>query len=175
MFNSQKIQARHYRPHQEMYKTKKRNKAAVTHLLDLGFESRRHFIASDAVKGQDRPTEILEAYPCFKEVDHAMDELQRIIQPTNVQYICEMKDRWKTFYSQVQFYGVMKKAMNPPRALNGERKRRTRKKGGKRGLGGEECELSLDAPASSCQVDQGDYKGVNYRFRPYSAALGGVE
>ncbi|KAG9334817.1 hypothetical protein JZ751_006447, partial [Albula glossodonta] len=120
MFDSQKTQARHYRTLQEMYKTKKPNKAAVTHLLDLEFESRRHFIASDAVKEQDRPTKILEAYPCFKEVDHAMDELRRIIQPTNVQYTCEMKDRWKTFYSQVQFYGVMKKAVNLPRALNGE-------------------------------------------------------
>ncbi|KAI1897023.1 hypothetical protein AGOR_G00100930 [Albula goreensis] len=119
MFDSQKTQARHYRTLQDMYKTKKPNKAAVAHLLDLEFESRRHFIASDAVKEQDRPTKILEAYPCFKEVDHPMDELQRIIQPTNVQYICETKDRWKTFYSQVQFYGVMKKAMNPQRTLNG--------------------------------------------------------
>ncbi|KAG9329693.1 hypothetical protein JZ751_030053 [Albula glossodonta] len=119
MFNSQKTEARHYRTLQEMYKTKKPNKATVTHLLDLGFESRRHFIASDAVKEQDRLTKILEAYPCFQEVDHAMDELRRIIQPTNIQYICEMKDKWKTFYSQVQFYGVMKKAMNPPRTLNG--------------------------------------------------------
>ncbi|KAF3859047.1 hypothetical protein F7725_021446 [Dissostichus mawsoni] len=48
-----------------------------------------------------------------------MDELQRIIQPKNSRYILEVKDRWETFYSKVQFYGVMKKAMKPPKTLNG--------------------------------------------------------
>ncbi|KAK1877014.1 Isoleucine--tRNA ligase [Dissostichus eleginoides] len=50
---------------------------------------------------------------------HVMDELQRIIQPKNSRYILEVKDRWETFYSKVQFYGVMKKAMKPPKTLNG--------------------------------------------------------
>ncbi|KAK3575037.1 hypothetical protein QTP86_019787, partial [Hemibagrus guttatus] len=31
----------------------------------------------------------------------------------------EVKGRWETFYSKVQFYGVMKKIMKPPRTLNG--------------------------------------------------------
>ena len=48
-----------------------------------------------------------------------MDEQQRIIQPKNSRYILEVKDRWETFYSKVQFYGVMKKAMKPPKTLNG--------------------------------------------------------
>uniref|UniRef100_A0A0F8B0J7 Uncharacterized protein n=1 Tax=Larimichthys crocea TaxID=215358 RepID=A0A0F8B0J7_LARCR len=48
-----------------------------------------------------------------------LDELQRVIQPTNSQYISEMKSRWEAFYSKVQFYGVMKKAMKPPKTLNG--------------------------------------------------------
>ncbi|KTF81489.1 hypothetical protein cypCar_00043544 [Cyprinus carpio] len=68
--DSQKTQARHYRTLQEMYKAKKPNKAAVTHLLDLEFQSRRNFIDSNALKEQDRPTKILQAYPCFKELDH---------------------------------------------------------------------------------------------------------
>ncbi|KAI9546116.1 hypothetical protein NQZ68_030703 [Dissostichus eleginoides] len=50
---------------------------------------------------------------------HVMDELQRIIQPKNSRDILEVKDRWETFYSKVQFYGVMKKAMKPPKTLNG--------------------------------------------------------
>ncbi|XP_056094644.1 uncharacterized protein LOC130073199 [Rhinichthys klamathensis goyatoka] len=102
-----------------MYKAKKPNKAAVTHLLDLEFQSRRNFIDSNALKEQDRPTQILQAYPCFKELDHTMDELRRIIEPNNCQYISEVKGRWETFYSKVQFYGVMKKVMKPPRTLNG--------------------------------------------------------
>ncbi|XP_053344385.1 uncharacterized protein LOC128514611 isoform X2 [Clarias gariepinus] len=122
--DSQKTQARHYRTLQEMYKAKKPNKAAVTHLLDLEFQSRRNFIDSNALKEQDKPTKILQAYPCFKELDHAMDELRRIIEPNNCQYISEVKDRWKTFYSKVQFYGVMKKVMKPPRTLNGAPKKR---------------------------------------------------
>lgn len=68
--DSQKTQAQHYRTLQEMYKAKKPNKAAVTHLLDLEFQSRRNFIDSDALKEQDRPTKILQAYPCFKDLDH---------------------------------------------------------------------------------------------------------
>lgn len=53
-----------------MFKSKKPNKAAMTHLLNLEFESRRRFITSDLLKEQDRPTKILEAYPCFRELDH---------------------------------------------------------------------------------------------------------
>ncbi|TKS78087.1 hypothetical protein D9C73_013087 [Collichthys lucidus] len=117
--DSLKPQARHYKTLQEMFKSKKPNKAAITHLLNLEFESRRCFITSDVLKEQDRPTKILEAYPCFRELDHVLDELQRVIQPTNSQYISEMKSRWEAFYSKVQFYGVMKKAMKPPKTLNG--------------------------------------------------------
>lgn len=62
---------------------------------------------------------ILEAYPCFRELDHVLDELWRIIQPSNLKYISEMKDRWEIFYSKVQFYGVMKKVMKPPKTLDG--------------------------------------------------------
>ncbi|XP_035805246.2 uncharacterized protein LOC118470462 [Amphiprion ocellaris] len=87
--------------------------------MDLEFQSRRLFIDSDAVKEQDRPTKILEAYPCFREVDHVLDELRRIIQPSNSRYISEMKERWENFYSKVQFYGVMKKLVKPPNTLNG--------------------------------------------------------
>ncbi|KAM7412343.1 hypothetical protein PAMA_022025 [Pampus argenteus] len=111
--DSLKTQARHYKTLQEMFKSKKPNKAAITHLLNLEFESQRCFITSDVLKEQDRPTKILEAYPCFRELDH------RLIQPTNSQYISEMKSRWEAFYSKVQFYGVMKKAMKPPKTLNG--------------------------------------------------------
>ncbi|XP_035806358.1 uncharacterized protein LOC111571818 [Amphiprion ocellaris] len=118
-YSSQKTQARHYKTLQQLYKTKKPNKAAVTQLMDLEFQSRRLFIDSDAVKEQDRPTKILEAYPCFREVDHVLDELRRIIQPSNSRYISEMKERWENFYSKVQFYGVMKKLVKPPNTLNG--------------------------------------------------------
>ncbi|KAJ8399644.1 hypothetical protein AAFF_G00410550 [Aldrovandia affinis] len=119
LLDSQRTQARHYKTLQILYKSKKPNKAAVTHLLNLEFESRRRFITYDVLKEQDRPTKILEAYPCFREMDHVLDELRRIIQPTNSQYISEMKDRWEIFYSKVQFYGIMKKAMKPPKTLNG--------------------------------------------------------
>lgn len=68
--DSQKTQARHYKTLQEMCKSKKPNKAAITHVLNLEFESRRRFITSDVLKEQDRPAKILEAYPCFRELDH---------------------------------------------------------------------------------------------------------
>lgn len=81
LLDSQKTQARHYKTLQEMYKSKKPNKAAVTHLLDLEFESRRRFITSDILKEQDRPTKILEAYPCFREVDHVSKCLPLVASP----------------------------------------------------------------------------------------------
>ncbi|KAL2094166.1 hypothetical protein ACEWY4_011478 [Coilia grayii] len=99
--------------------SKKTNKAAVTHLLNLEFQPRRAFITSDFLKEQDRAASILEAYPCFRELDHVLDELQRVIQPTNSHYISQMQSRWRTFYSKVQFYAIMKKAMKPPKTLNG--------------------------------------------------------
>nr|XP_020454804.1 uncharacterized protein LOC109959631 [Monopterus albus]XP_020454805.1 uncharacterized protein LOC109959631 [Monopterus albus]XP_020454806.1 uncharacterized protein LOC109959631 [Monopterus albus] len=64
-------QARHYKTLQEMYKTKARpNKKDVSQLMDLEFQARRAFIDSDAIKEQDRPSKILQAYPCFRELDH---------------------------------------------------------------------------------------------------------
>ncbi|KAK7926242.1 hypothetical protein WMY93_008552 [Mugilogobius chulae] len=86
--------------------------AAVAHLLNLEFESRRRFITSDVVREQDRPTKVLEAYPCFKELDH------RIIEPKNPNYMAETRARWENFFSKVKFYAVMKKAMKPPKTLN---------------------------------------------------------
>ncbi|KAJ8391778.1 hypothetical protein AAFF_G00085500 [Aldrovandia affinis] len=68
---------------------------------------------------------LVEYYPMIKDrssssnTEWVLDELRRIIQPTNSQYISEMKDRWEIFYSKVQFYGIMKKAMKPPKTLNG--------------------------------------------------------
>ena len=68
--DSQKTQTRHYKTLQEMYESKKPNKAAITHLLNLEFESRRRFITSDVLREQDRPAKILETYPRFRELDH---------------------------------------------------------------------------------------------------------
>ena len=55
----------------------------------------------------------------FLNVFQVLDELQRIIQPNNAHYISEMRKRWDDFYSKVQFYGVMKKVMKPPKTLDG--------------------------------------------------------
>ncbi|KAK3527444.1 hypothetical protein QTP86_022671 [Hemibagrus guttatus] len=94
-------QVRHYKILQEMYKTKARpNKKDVSHLLDIEFQARRAFIDSDAIKEQDRPTKILQPYPCFRELDHIMDELRRILDRGNSHFIPDLKTRWGTFYEQ---------------------------------------------------------------------------
>ena len=41
------------------------------------------------------------------------------IQPNNAHYVSEMRNRWKDFYSKVQFYGAMKKVIKPPKTLDG--------------------------------------------------------
>lgn len=68
--DSQQSQARHYHTLQEIYKRPKPNKEAVAQLLDLEFDARRAFINSDCFKEQDRPSKILQAYPCFRELHH---------------------------------------------------------------------------------------------------------
>uniref|UniRef100_A0AAV2MIT0 DUF4371 domain-containing protein n=1 Tax=Knipowitschia caucasica TaxID=637954 RepID=A0AAV2MIT0_KNICA len=112
---SPQSQARHYKTLQDMYKTKnKPNKEDVSQLLELEFQSRRAFIDSDVMKEQDRPTKILQAYPCFKELSHIIDELHRILARGNPFFTMELKKRWLRFFNQAQFYGVFKKFIGPP-------------------------------------------------------------
>uniref|UniRef100_A0AAV2J4Y4 Uncharacterized protein n=1 Tax=Knipowitschia caucasica TaxID=637954 RepID=A0AAV2J4Y4_KNICA len=75
---------------------------------------RRAFIDSDVMKEQDRPTKILQAYPCFKELSHIIDELHRILARGNPFFTMELKKRWLRFFNQAQFYGVFKKFIGPP-------------------------------------------------------------
>ena len=68
--DSLKMQARHYKTLSNMYNkpNAKPNQNDVAQILDLEFEARRAFIDSDVTKEEDRPTKILDAYPCFKDV-----------------------------------------------------------------------------------------------------------
>ncbi|KAG7456399.1 hypothetical protein JOB18_013551 [Solea senegalensis] len=111
------VQARHYKTLQDMYKKPKPNQDAVSQILDLEFQSRRAFI-DGALKEEDRPTKILDAYPCFKDLHHVMGELQRILANGNHKFIEEVKKRWEDFCTKVQFYAVWKKAMKPPMTLD---------------------------------------------------------
>lgn len=51
-----------------MYKKQKPNQDAVSQILDLEFQARRAFIDSNTMKEEERPTKILDAYPCFKDL-----------------------------------------------------------------------------------------------------------
>uniref|UniRef100_A0AAV2KZP0 Uncharacterized protein n=1 Tax=Knipowitschia caucasica TaxID=637954 RepID=A0AAV2KZP0_KNICA len=112
------IQARHYKTLQEMCKKPKPNQDDVSQLLDLEFEARRAFIDSDSMKEENRASLILDAYPCFKELHHALGELRRILEPENKKFISQIKLRWEEFCSRVEFYGVSKKAMKPPMTMD---------------------------------------------------------
>ncbi|XP_034529792.1 uncharacterized protein LOC117805233 [Notolabrus celidotus] len=120
--DSPKTQARHYITLQAMYKKSKFNQDAVSQLLDLEFEARRDFIYRNVLKEEDRPMKILDAYPCFKELHHVMDELRRILDKGNKKFTDEVKKRWEEFCAMVQFYGVWKKVMKPPMNMNGMEK-----------------------------------------------------
>ncbi|XP_023813468.1 uncharacterized protein LOC111947777 isoform X1 [Oryzias latipes] len=102
-----------------MYREPKPNQDAVCQILDLGFQSRKAFIESDVLKEDDRPTKILEAYPCFKELHHVMEELRWIQDMGNGKFRCQVQDRWEDFCSLVQFYRVWKKVLKPPMNLSG--------------------------------------------------------
>ncbi|KAJ8361936.1 hypothetical protein AAFF_G00410650 [Aldrovandia affinis] len=47
-----------------------------------------------------------------------MDELRRILDRDNCQYIDEVKGRWADFCQKVQFYGVLKKILKPPMGMD---------------------------------------------------------
>lgn len=69
--DSPQSQARHYKVLQNLYKSRPRpNNKDVAQLLDLEYQARQAYIDSDVMKEQDRPAKILQAYPCFREVDH---------------------------------------------------------------------------------------------------------
>ncbi|KAK0136680.1 hypothetical protein N1851_027127 [Merluccius polli] len=112
-------QARHYTTLKELYRKTKQNRDDVAQLLDLEFEGRA-FIDSDTIREQDRPAKRLEAYPCLREIDHVLDELRRILDNNNSNYVEELRERWLEFKSRVSFYGVHKKAMKPPMTLSAE-------------------------------------------------------
>ncbi|XP_071340450.1 uncharacterized protein [Trachinotus anak] len=118
--DSLKMQARHYRTLSNMYNkpNAKPNQNDVAQILDLEFEARRAFIDADVTREEDRPAKIFGAYPCFKDVRNAMDELRRIVGGTNSRYIEEVKGRWADFCARVQFYGVWKKVLKPPFPLD---------------------------------------------------------
>ncbi|XP_062420085.1 uncharacterized protein LOC119230113 isoform X1 [Pungitius pungitius] len=106
--------AKHYKTLQTLYKRKNPNHQDVSHLLDLEFVARRAFIDSNTIREEERHQKVLEAYPCFKDVGHVMEELQRILDKDNTNFINELKGRWHDFCQKVQFFGVWKKALKPP-------------------------------------------------------------
>lgn len=68
--DSRATMAKHYSALQALFKRKNPNYQNVSQLLDLEFAARREFIDSDTIREEDRPEKILEAYPCFKNIDH---------------------------------------------------------------------------------------------------------
>ncbi|CAI5678314.1 unnamed protein product [Oreochromis niloticus] len=118
--DSLKMQPRHYKTLSNMYRkpNAKPNQSDVAQILDLEFEARRAFIDADVTREEDRPTKIFEAYPCFKDIRNAMDELCRIVGGSNCKCIDQMKGRWAEFCSKVQFYGIWKKVLKPPLPLD---------------------------------------------------------
>ncbi|KAJ8358497.1 hypothetical protein AAFF_G00433840 [Aldrovandia affinis] len=116
--DSPTAQAKHYRTLQALWKKPNPNKESVAQLLDLESGARRAFIDSDSIKEEDRHEQIIDAYPCFKDIGHVMDELRRILDRDNCQHIDEVKGRWADFCQKVQFYGVSKKILKPPMGMD---------------------------------------------------------
>ncbi|KAJ8366407.1 hypothetical protein AAFF_G00355840 [Aldrovandia affinis] len=68
--DSPTAQAKHYRTLQALWKKPNPNKESVAQLLDLESGARRAFIDSDSIKEEDRHEQIIDAYPCFKDIGH---------------------------------------------------------------------------------------------------------
>uniref|UniRef100_A0AAV2M2Z7 Uncharacterized protein n=1 Tax=Knipowitschia caucasica TaxID=637954 RepID=A0AAV2M2Z7_KNICA len=120
LHDSRIAQARHYKTLQEMFRKPKQDKEAVAQLLDLEFEARRNFIDADLLKEPDKAAKIIDAYPCFKDIDNALDEVGRIIAKGQHNYVMELRERWEVFKQKLIFYAVYKKAMKSPMSLSKE-------------------------------------------------------
>ncbi|KAM8760323.1 uncharacterized protein AB9X84_008434 isoform 1-T1 [Acanthopagrus schlegelii] len=116
--DSRKIQARHYKTLKELWKKPRPNQDDAAHLLDLEFESRRAFIDSSSLKEEDRTEKILDAYPCFRDHKHNMDELGRILEADDKNFTDQVKARWESFCQNALFFGVWNKSLKPPRGLD---------------------------------------------------------
>ncbi|CAI5670036.1 unnamed protein product [Oreochromis niloticus] len=110
--------AKHYKTLQTLFKRKNPNHQDVSQLLDLEFSARRAFIDSNTIREEDRHKKVLEAYPCFKDIGHVMEELHRILDKDNGNFINELKGRWQDFCQKVQFFGVWKKTLKPPMGMD---------------------------------------------------------
>ncbi|KAL7385551.1 hypothetical protein ABVT39_024162 [Epinephelus coioides] len=110
--------AKHYKTLQTLFKRKNPNHQDVSHLLDLEFQARRAFIDSNTIREDDRHKKVIEAYPCFKDIGHVMEELHRILDKDNGNFIDEVKGRWHDFCQKVQFFGVWKKTLKPPMGMD---------------------------------------------------------
>lgn len=55
---------------------------------------------------------------CVSSPPKVLDELRRILDNNNSNYVEELRERWLEFKSRVSFYGVYKKAMKPPMSLS---------------------------------------------------------
>ncbi|KAM9408140.1 uncharacterized protein KZ484_024336 [Pholidichthys leucotaenia] len=115
--DSRMAQSRHYKHLQEMCRKSRPNQDDVGQLLELEFQGRRQFIDSDTLKEVDRPAKILDAYSCFRNLDHVLEELRRIVDKDNRRYVIELKERWENCRTKLAFYGVYKKTMKPPLGL----------------------------------------------------------
>ncbi|KAM7388863.1 hypothetical protein PAMP_022873 [Pampus punctatissimus] len=64
---------------------------------------------------------LVEYYPMLQDkhapIKHVMDELRRILDKDNSEFLSEVKKRWADFCSMVQFYGVWRKGLKPPMSL----------------------------------------------------------
>nr|XP_033945851.1 uncharacterized protein LOC117451579 [Pseudochaenichthys georgianus] len=117
--DSRASMAKHYRTLQAWYNKKKNpDYESVSQLLDLEYAARRAFIDSDATREDNKHEKILEAYPCFRDIRHAMGELRRLLDKDNSHSIDEMLERWQDFCQKVQFYGVWKKTLKPPLGMD---------------------------------------------------------
>ncbi|CAJ1086727.1 uncharacterized protein LOC127420714 isoform X1 [Xyrichtys novacula] len=115
--DSPKTMAKHYKTLQALFKKKNPNNEAVSQLLDLEFKARRAIIDLDSTLEENRYYNVIEAYPCFKVIGHVMEELRRIVDKNNSNYIAELKERWHNFCQKVLFYGVSKNMMKCPMGM----------------------------------------------------------
>ncbi|KAK1904686.1 Fibroblast growth factor receptor [Dissostichus eleginoides] len=91
--------------------------SASTEITDLS-ENTPTDLDSDDGTEEDRTEKVIEAYPCFREHKHVLDEMGRILEAGNKNFTDQIKARWESFCENALFFGVWNKSLKPPMGLD---------------------------------------------------------
>ncbi|XP_028414921.1 uncharacterized protein LOC114538008 [Dendronephthya gigantea] len=116
--------ARHYSALEREQRKCKPNPKVINKYLNLEFSSRRQLIQE--TKKDERPSKILELYPCFKDPNEVVEEVRRCLKLKETgnpeSYMTSRVSLLEKKVDQMIYYGISKSAIQPPMSQSVDQK-----------------------------------------------------